>query len=371
MSDIFCPIIHGALVIDIKPIHNSTFIGHCCLRDTFKIDFPSEPVWQNKKLFPLRNKNINNEWDSGCWTCQGNELAGMESFRTGSLKGFGKRKDLSGPTRLDLVFDTNCNLACRSCGPQSSTFWLKHLIDNQLVDSKTPIPPSRADYMIDILKTLDLTHLESVLFCGGETLLGNTYWKVAKVIADLVPNAKDQLVISFQSNATQMISEKHFDLIERFKLVKVHFSIDGIREKFEYLRWPASWNQVVDNVHEIRATAPSNVMFSIEETLGCLNLFYHHELETWAKKHFSANRFGDRIDHTTHHMKEVFALDNLTKEYVDALPGHLRSLVNPNWKENPEGIRNMIKEINKFDAIRNEDWSVTFPEVYEFYRRYH
>lgn len=371
MSDIFCPMIHGGLVINTLHYSQGTSFGHCCLRPGFFIDPAKETIWNNKKFTYLRDLNDAGKWDNECWICQGNELAGKESFRTGTLKGFGQKRNLSGPVRLDLVFDNSCNLACRSCWSLNSTFWLKHLIDNNLVDPATPIPTSKADEMIKILKSLDLSNLELVLFCGGETLLGNTYWRVAEAIADMVPNAKQQLTMSFQSNGTQSILERHHSTIDKFKLVKIHFSLDGIKDRFEYLRWPANWNQVVENMLNLREALPSNVMFLIEETMGCLNLFYNHEVSQWAKTNFAVNRFGDITNHTTHHVHGFLSLDNLTQEYIDALPNDLKKLVKPTWKENAESIQAMIREIEKFDKIRNENWAVTFPEVYEFYKRYH
>jgi sulfatase maturation enzyme AslB (radical SAM superfamily) len=372
MSDIFCPIIHGALMIDTK---SPTDIGieHCCLRPEpyMKIDYPREHAWNNQKLIPLRQINDAGIWDKGCWQCKGNEAAGRESFRTGSLKGHGVRRDLTGPVRLDLLFDTSCNLACRSCSEINSTFWLKHLIDNGLEPFTTKIPQSRADTMIEILSTIDLSNLELVLFCGGETLLGNQYWRVAEAIANQLPTAKQQLTMSFQSNGTQPVPEKYFELIERFKLVKLHFSLDGVGERFEYLRWPASWAQVTDNIMQLRETLPSNVMFLVEETMGPLNIFYHDEITQWLKQNFATNRFGDIVNHSTHQMHGFYHLNNITQEYFELLPSDLQKIFDPNWKENPNAIRRMIQEIEKFDKIRNESWAKTFPEVYELYLRYH
>jgi hypothetical protein len=369
-TNIHCPIIHGGLNIILNNTSSVALIKSCCLRhDTYESD-PNLNIWNDSRLIKLRDKNNKNEWHSGCWTCQGNEDAGLTSFRTGMLEKFGIRKNLSGPQRLDLTFDISCNLACRTCGPASSTLWQKHLKDNNLPFATTS-PISKADEMIAILKTLDLTNLEMIGFYGGETLMGDGYWQVANAIADMVPHAKEKLIISFQTNGTQSIKEKYFNIIEKFHLVKLNISLDGIGERFEYLRWPAKWEQVTDNIVKLRENLPVNVMFLVEETISIFNLYYQNDLDCWIKNNFSVNRLGDKVTHTRHVANGIYSLTNLSQQYVDNLIDNpLQNLINPSWKENPQQIKEMIAEIETFDKIRNQDWKKIFPEVASFYSRY-
>jgi len=369
MSDLYCSMIHGGLELNFKG-PNAT-AQHCCLRNTrFPIDISTD-FWNDSKFIPLREKNKQNVWSPGCENCQSLEAAGQTSFRAGMNAGLaGNILDSSGPKRIDLLFDVSCNLACRSCGTWSSTFWQKHLKEhgewNQAVGA-----PQQHDNVITALEKLDLSNLRMLVFCGGETLLGQASWEVTKWLADNVPNAKQQLTLCFQTNGTQPIHPRNYALIDRFHLVKLHVSLDGTKEKFEYLRWPASWSQVVDNMMQIRATAPSNVMFLIEETVSIFNLFYLSEVEKWVQTKFSVNREGDITRHTKHLAWGEFNLGNCTQEYVDAMQNsNYRNLIPKNWKENSGTISSMIKEIEKFDNFRNESFQHTFPEVAEFYARY-
>ena len=359
--------IHGGLQIDLKKSPTATYINHCCLRSDL-VD--STLFWQDPKLVPLRDRNNSNEWDPGCWTCQGNEAAGLTSFRTGMLEQFGTKTNLSGPQVLDLMFDIGCNLACRTCGPHSSTFWQKHLTDNNIKFSNVPTVETQVDRMIDILKNLDLSNLEQVIFCGGETLLGQGYWRVADAIADMMPNAKDKLTISFQTNGTQPINKKNYDIIEKVKTVRLNISLDGIGEQFEYLRWPANWDQVSNNILNIKDTAPPNLMLLIEETLSIFNLVYTNRLAAWISTNFQTDLRGDAIVHTQHVAHGIFSLDGITQEYFDALDTDTKKLLPTTWVERPYRIKGILAEINKFDAIRNQEWTQTFPEVAQFYNRF-
>lgn len=360
--------IHGGLQIDLKKSPTATYINHCCLRPNDLVN--STLFWQDPKLVPLRDRNNSNEWDPGCWTCQGNEAAGRTSFRTGLLEQFGTKTNLSGPQVLDLMFDIGCNLACRTCGPHSSTFWQKHLTDNNIKFSNVPTVETQVDRMIDILKNLDLSNLEQVIFCGGETLLGQGYWRVADAIADMMPNAKDKLTISFQTNGTQPINKRNYDIIEKVKTVRLNISLDGIGEQFEYLRWPANWDQVSNNILNIKDTAPPNLMLLIEETLSIFNLVYTNRLADWISTNFQTDSRGDAIVHTQHVAHGIFSLDGITQEYFDALNTDTKKLLPTTWVERPYRIKGILAEINKFDAIRNQEWTQTFPEVAQFYNRF-
>ena len=272
--------------------------------------------------------------------------------------------DLSGPARIDLKFDTSCNLACRTCGTWSSTYWQKYL--------QQPVTASNSKQkVIETLERLDLSNLRMLVFCGGETLLGQEYWDVAAWLGDHVPNAKQQLTLCFQTNGTQSIQPRNYDIIEKFFLVKLHVSLDGIGARFEYLRWPASWAQVTDNILSLRDNVPSNVMFLVEETVSIFNLAYLDELDTWVKQNFTTNREGDPINHTRHLAMGLFKLENCSKEYVDwtsDLP--LRRYIGAGWKESYPQIEFMLKEIHKHDSMRQQRFASTFPEVAEFYQRW-
>ena len=366
MTNAYCPIIHSGLVIDLK-WSDEPYVTNCCLR----LDrVPAQGnIWQSVKLVRDRTKNLAGQWDPSCWSCQGNEQAGLESYRTGSIMSYGTETNLPGPKRLDLMFDISCNLACRTCGPHSSSLWQKHLKSNNIA-FKSINDTAKTDEMIAMLKTLDLSRLETVVFGGGETLLGQGYWTVAELLLDLVPNAKQQLTVCFQTNGTQTISARNLETVSKFKAVKLNVSLDGVGERFEYLRWPATWLQVTDNLAQLLDSCPDNVEFLIEETLSIFNLYYTNELKSWAADNFSVSKWQYPIHVSSHPANKIFALAHVTQEYVDALTAEHKLLLPRDWQEDSAKIQEMIATIDQFDQIRQQDWQQTFPEVADFYRRY-
>jgi hypothetical protein len=367
MTDAYCSMIHGGLHLDFKSTPVSA--QHCCLLPTqFDID-TSTNFWLDEKFKSLRNLNSSNQWHKNCEVCKNLEYANQHSFRTGMNLGLGinYQTDLAGPARIDLLFDISCNLACRTCGPHSSTYWQKYLITNGLQQNQVSSTRKKQE-VISALQKLDLSNLKMLVFCGGETLLGQEYWDVANWLADNIPNAKQQLTVCFQTNGTQPVSDRYFKIIEKLFLVKLHISLDGTKEQFEYLRWPANWEQVVNNLSDMREKLPSNVMFLIEETISIFNLYYQNELEFWVKNNFATNREGDIIQHTRHFAHDMYGLRYFSQQYVD----HIRqtnncNLIPADWKENIFNIQSMLKEIHKFDQLRGESFAKTFPEVAAFY----
>lgn len=366
----YCSMIHGGLILDFEP--SVPHAGPCCLRGSRSPVDINTNFWNNKNFVELRELNNSGAWDPGCANCNILEKAGHESMRTGMNRGLQLQgqTDTTGPSRIDLSFDISCNLACRSCNAESSTFWQKHLKEH----GEWPYPvftPKHKSNIIQALQSLDLSNLQQLVFCGGETLLGQEYWDVARWLGDNVPNAKQQLTLGFQTNGTQEILERNYEIIEKFHLVKLNISLDGVGSRFEYLRWPASWNQVTDNILHMKAHLPSNVMFLVEETISIFNLFYLDELDQWVNANFAASREGDVINHTQHLANGVFNLKNLSQEYREAaLQTRWANLVPKTTTENTAGIQEMLAEIRKFDQYRNESFELTFPEIAQFYSKF-
>jgi sulfatase maturation enzyme AslB (radical SAM superfamily) len=356
--------IHGGLQLTFKK--DIPEAGHCCLRGPFfKID-PTTDFWNNSNFESLREINLSGKWDSGCNNCQRLENVGEISMRQGMNHGLGivGKTQLLGPARIDLMFDISCNLACRTCGPHSSTFWKKQL------GIPTVVTRSATD-VISALSNLDLTNLQQLVFCGGETLLGQEYWKVADWLSDNVPNAKQQLTVCFQTNGTQSILPQNYKIIEKMHLVKLHISIDGTKERFEYLRWPANWRETTENILKIRQESPSNIMFVIEETVSIFNALYPTEVEQWVQSNFLTNKEGDIVNHTKHLATGQYSLDNISQEYYDKLlMSCSKDLIPHNWQENSVNITKMLYEIQQVDQQRNQSFAKTFPEVAECYQRF-
>jgi hypothetical protein len=79
--------------------------------------------------------------------------------------------------------------------------------------------------------------------------------------------------------------------------VQIDFSIDDVDDRFDYLRYPAKWHQIVDNLFWYRDTCTHNTFFNVLTVVSVLNRCYLGTLDEWLKQNFYLSRFQDPIQH--------------------------------------------------------------------------
>jgi hypothetical protein len=371
MDDLYCSMIHGGLQVVLT---GPGEFKHCCLANTKMHLMPidnSSNLFNNEELLAVRRLNQTNQWNDGCSSCIEMEKTQHPSFRQSSNNFYGWQKTFRGPVRLDITLDNACNLACQTCGPELSTFWQQHLKKTGILDpNENKHETYDHDQMIVQFNMIDLSELKTLVFCGGETLLGNSSFRFLEYIKSRRPDG--DIEVCFQTNGTMPIPTRYLALLESFKLVKMNVSLDGIGARFNYLRWPGNWDATVANLMKMRNTCPVNVMFLIEQTLSIFNLYYKREVADWIEVNFPTNRLGDTTSYSQHFANGDFSLDNLSEEYVEKLASDatLAGYVPTNFVENKQNIKKMLACIELFDGHRKHDWKKVFPEVAGFYNRY-
>jgi len=162
-----------------------------------------------------------------------------------------------------------CNLACSTCTESHSTRWqsLKNL----------PIDSNAFNTTID---ELDFTGLKQIVIGGGEPILH----KSTHELLEKFKNTDMRFLIHF--NGTVKPSVEFLNTCSYYERIIFCFSIDGVGEHFEYLRWPAKWTKVDSNVKWIIEHAPESVQFSVNITISHLNKHTYKLVEDWANTIF-------------------------------------------------------------------------------------
>jgi sulfatase maturation enzyme AslB (radical SAM superfamily) len=302
-------------------------VSPCCAmptKNTTTVDF-----YSNAYLVKIRDHWAQNIWPSECKNCKNQEQANLPSRRQGSNNWYAERNINDTQVeliRLDYWVGDTCNLACAICGPSNSSTWKKEL--------KIPVSSSPA-VVNKFWRNLDLSSLKSIHFHGGEPLLSKEH--VEFLLA--VPN-KQQVEITYNTNATVKAGQSLLDLWKEFRLVVLDFSIDDIGKRFEYQRYPASWDKVVKNMNWYLSAAHHNTMFNINTTVSWLNRCSLSSLDEWVSKNFYVSRFGDPIQH-----RKQFAAGQLD--------------INQN-------LETVKKYLNDIDSRRGTNWRETFPELVDY-----
>jgi sulfatase maturation enzyme AslB (radical SAM superfamily) len=263
---------------------------------------------------------------------------------------------------LDINLDMTCNAACVTCGPQSSSTWSKHLSNNSIIHIKTNF-----DYQpsLDlILNKIDLSNLRRVKFFGGEPLHTDSHLQVLKKIP-----YPEQVDIWYTTNASIFPTQEVLDVWSKFKLVFIEASIDGIADQFEYIRWPLLWNKVRDNLLELRAVGPVNLLFRINHTINPFNIYYYDRLEQWVNTEFSTNRLGDPTEINIHPCWGDWGLDRtpstLREEIYKKYQDYSMSRLLKNSKQ--QNYDTILKFTDIWDPIRKNSWQATFPEIVKYF----
>jgi MoaA/NifB/PqqE/SkfB family radical SAM enzyme len=208
-----------------------------------------------------------------------------------------------------------CNLACVTCSSGASTRWAHEL--GEKIEAGNPKEIS-TELIVQAKK------MKGVVICGGEPMLNFSS-------QTLLNNLDSDQSVRIHFNGTVMPKLEFLQESKRFQQIQYCFSIDGVEERFEYLRWPAKWNTVVDNITWLVKTAPDNIEFSVNITVSQLNKNYYHEVVHWAQHVMPRPASNKEPVVTFNH-----AFDNLTQKYLDML-----------------------------DSRRNMDWRKLFPLAVE------
>lgn len=310
-------------------------------------------------------------WLPECSTCQQMESTGVRGLmpRLHSFIRVPEEYNAGECVALEISFDRKCNAACLSCGSYCSTTWTKYEQKHQLISHTYDQNP--ANLLLDkLLSAVKLDKVRDIFIMGGEPLYSDTNLKLLTHLRD---NHSDLSTIRlrYQTNGSVAPTAEVLNLLTMFGSVDFSLSIDGVADRFDYLRWPLKWHRVERNVNNLLDT--TSIKFSINATISPLNVLYFQEIDDWILKTIPTDRltWPDRLARPN----RCFApLDlNYTspqlREKVIQLYGdnHPISKIFNGLNFNPD-YKSMFDYINKHDQLRRLNWKEVFPEVVKYYQ---
>jgi MoaA/NifB/PqqE/SkfB family radical SAM enzyme len=358
-------------------------------------------VWNGEKMRETRRKMLNGERLSQCSMCYAKEENNDGSFRIHYNREFADKFDDIVPTtqddgtveKLNIVYidwrlSNICNFKCRSCGHYASSSWYhdEKEIHRRMHGGDLPLGPQvervmdkNANFM-EQLEEIEPT-LEEIYFAGGEPLIMPEHWQILDFLES---RGRFDVKIWYNTNFSQMSYKKRnvMDIWNKFENVRVQASIDGMRERGEYIRKGMNWEQVEHNRLQMFERCP-HVEFDVSATVGALN--YEHALDFYdewyrQKGWIDARGFNWNFMFGPEHLT-AFILPQWYKEqvyekyckYIDKhldVPG-LRGFANalrdrayiPLTRDYTDKIPFFKRWTRVVDEIRNEDFQSTFPEL--------
>lgn len=271
----------------------------------------------------IRDTILSNRWHPGCNNCKQIEDTGYQKSLRKQYVGprnihavLENKQDIQ---RVELSIDNLCNLACVTCHEQISSRWM--------AENKRMYGKSSATSRIDetLLYSLDWANIKHCVIYGGEPLYSKNTLKLLSWLID--SGFSNDIDLNFYTNGT-ISDPKALSLFGDFKSVNIGVSIDGIGKRFEFIRWPAVWEDVQNNFKKLTAALdkPPHIIytFSILNAMHTLEDFRElrkltdevHPNLVSEPEHFAARHLPDSIKHR---LIDEFEHDAVAQKFIPEL----------------------------------------------------
>jgi hypothetical protein len=145
--------------------------------------------------------------------------------------------------------------------------------------------------------------------------------------------------------------------------VAITFSLDGIGNRFDYIRYPLKWSQVEKNVIRMLNELPSNVQFKLNHTVNILNLYYYDEFIDWYNRVMLSERpvnflFNPCSGILSPNQVPDKLFNRLLEKYGEDSKV-IRTITNNNSNDQTD----LLTYLSELDTRRRLDWRQVFPEI--------
>lgn len=321
-------------------------------------------VFDHPTLVKIREENQQTgKIPHGCNSCYEKACNGRRGHTRSSSNGLYIKDQLlynqTGPKMITFKLDFICNLACITCGPSVSTKWR----------SITPYNNAGAqmgeERIREILRNMDLSNLETVHIFGGEPLMTRTH----EIILEELSAYGKNITIWYDTNITTMPSARAMELWDKFHLIRLKFSIDGLGKAYEYLRWPASWDYAQEIMLRMRDELPPNHMFTIRPAMGFLNFHLIDDIRKWYKEFLPTNRMGDPTEFEYNAVYGIYSPGYMPEDMINSLydiyPRNdpiFRILPSDRYLTS-DGMAIIKQTLEKLDQQRGLDYRTALPHI--------
>lgn len=374
----YCPDVWKSLYIQ-KKSNETVDVGFCCQNCTDEIPNHIEALRSiiEKKQHDFKN-NPNSSQCDNCWK---NEETGSPSRRHASINWFDNNHITSDTTNKLISLDWNseniCNLACISCGPKFSSRWRQEILNYSFNDSSD-------DKYINNLKDnkfwklLDLSNLKRLYFNGGEPLLSLDHKEILAYLKEI--QQLSEIELSYNTNGTIVPDNEVLDYWKNVKLLRISISIDAIDQAFDFIRWPAKWEQILTFINFINQQS-FNTIIDITCTIGIHNILEVDKLIAWQKTNLLTNMQGDPVTLNFQmvgkfsHGGTVLSLDNISRDLAGYILPQLVEIKNYSvWPTIEQILLNAnsnnpgVDYLDELSTRRNVNWKDHLPTLAESLR---
>lgn len=266
-----------------------------------------QEIWNSEHFKNARKTLLDGEKYPACQRCYSEEAVGIKSHR--QMENYVAAKDLGEDYINELINSTDtdgnleknlitvdfrlgntCNLQCVMCRPTDSSKWLSdsRILARELKSDirwewqdKSNINTSdfdwykRSEFWESFFESAD--NIRHMILAGGEPM----YIKEHRyLLSELVNRGfSKNITIRYHTNGI-IYSPEVVELWKHFKHIELMISLDGHDWVNSYIRYPADWQVIADNLQKYDDT-PDNISIQINCTVQALNIFWLPEFCEW------------------------------------------------------------------------------------------
>lgn len=328
-------------------------------------------AWSSEHLAEIRESFLTGEARSSCSSCWHEESSGIVSRRQTELYRYRDQIDsilnsYEYPTYVDLKLGNICNSKCRICTSFASSKWAQEQIEQGSDTARDHLtrgrwPRENTRFWQDLEENIE--HITGLDMFGGEPLMIQEHIRILERCVE--KGVAKNINISYNTNGT-IYKPELAELWSEFKDVQLLFSIDGIGDRFNYLRYPGKWNEVEANIHRYKNSAKIGLFC----TISAFNIWYIPEVCDWADSalpdidlHF--NRVFEPKHYSTKCLPESVKLAVAEHLKTNAHYERIKPWVDFMFTEQYTCWDEHLAQRDASDQYRNESYASTFKEFYE------
>jgi MoaA/NifB/PqqE/SkfB family radical SAM enzyme len=320
-------------------------------------------------LIKIKQDFQNGIWPQGCERCRIEEENGIESKRQLDYQRWkplydNHQPDTDGFITASIAFGNTCNLKCITCGPESSSLWHKEYREIYGIDVQSN-HFYKTDFLDQLLSRMpNLRHLD---IPGGEPFISGVPQQKRLLRTWVDQGQAKHISLHYTTNATMFPDQDWWSLWAHFANVDLQISIDGIADRFEYIRYPARWLEVQKNVDRYLERWQGNTQISVSHTVSVFNTYYLDEFFSWCAQKGLPRPWLGRV-HNPQHMRPTVWPESARSLLVE----HLESSRFDDAKTWASLLRNQddskyfqdfVRAVERHDQYRGTLFARTFPEL--------
>lgn len=317
---------------------------------------------------------LEGEWPKGCDRCRIEEQNNIASKRQLDLERWYPhyaKYDLDQDSFItaSIAFGNTCNLKCITCGPHSSSKWQKEYFDITGINIEA-VDFYRKGFVDNFVDSnTEIIHID---IPGGEPFLSGVDQQQHMLSRYIESGQSHNISLHYTTNTTIYPDSTWWNLWQHFREIDLQLSIDGIDQRFEYIRFPASWSKVRHNVDRYLETVSllHNVRLSVSHTVSAYNIFYLEEFFDWCQCTGLPDPWLGRV-HRPEYMRPTVWPEQARAAIAETLRNSKYQTVKC-WydlvqQENDSVYFDTFRQmLQKHDAYRSLDFTKIFPEMSQY-----